>query len=59
MPTPFEMKVLEDYAIALATSDVVNSELQAALLAAISGDKAPTADAILAIVKAHARDQSV
>ena len=59
MPTPFEMKVLEDYAIALATSDVVNSELQADLLAAISGDKAPTADAILAIVRANAGDQSV
>ncbi len=38
MPTPFETKVLEDYAIALATADVVNSELQTALLAAISGE---------------------
>lgn len=59
MPTPLEMKVLEDFALALATSDVVNSELEAALLAAISGDRTPTADAILAIIKAHAGDRSV
>lgn len=59
MPTPLEKQVLEDYAFALSASDAITSRLSAALVDAISGDSVPTADAILAIVKANAGDQSV
>lgn len=59
MPTPLEKQILQDYAAALSASDEINPELQAALIDSINGDTAPTADAILAIVKANAGDQSV
>jgi hypothetical protein len=59
MPTPLEKQVLEDYALALSASDAITPRLSAALIDAISGDSVPTADAILAIVKANAGDQSV
>lgn len=59
MPTPLEKQVLEDYAFALSASDAITSRLSAALVDAISSDSVPTADAILAIVKANAGDQSV
>lgn len=59
MVTPLEKQVLEQYAVAMSASQEINDELQAALIDAIGGDKAPTADAILAIVKANVGDQSV
>lgn len=59
MPTPLEKQVLEDYAEALSASAEVTPGLQAALIEAISGDKIPSADAIVAIVRANAGDQSV
>ena len=59
MPTPLEKQILEDYAVALSASDEINPKLQAALIDAISGENVPTADAILAIVKSNAGDQSV
>lgn len=59
MPTPLERQVLEDYAEALSASAEVTPSLHAALIEAISGDKVPSADAILAIVRANAGDQSV
>lgn len=59
MPTPLEKQVLEDYAQELSASADLTPSLQAALIEAISRDKVPSADAILAIVRASAGDQSV
>lgn len=59
MPTPLEKQILEDYAAVLSASDEIGPELQTALIDAVGSDKAPTADAILAIVKANAGDQLV
>lgn len=59
MPTPLEKQILEDYAAVLSASDEIGPELQTALIDAVSSDKVPTADAILAIVKANAGDQLV
>ena len=59
MPTPFENQILVEYEMALAGSELMSRTLQCALFDAVSGDKSPTADAILALLKANVGDHSV
>ncbi len=59
MPTSFENQILVEYEKALAGSQLMSPTLQNALFVAVSGDKPPSADAILALLKTNVGDHSV
>lgn len=59
MPTPLENQILVEYEMALAGSELMSPTLQKSLFDAVVGDKPPSADAVLALLKMNVGDHSV
>ncbi|HZL06926.1 MAG TPA: hypothetical protein VFE45_16160 [Coriobacteriia bacterium] len=57
MKTPFEKQILGDFRRRLDESSAVPSALVDALVSLASGDKLPSADGLLAAVKANVGDR--